>query len=129
MVRLNSPRGNQVVPDLLGEGKVGQSIAVDVAQLGSSKPEFDPPEPVLVGSDSWPTCNFVGDLVTCAQRGLLSVVQPQLQDTLLGASKDLDLEGFTCRVERLIEIVGFNDVLTACSNDEISLFQSRRCGR
>jgi hypothetical protein len=57
--------GDQLVADAPREWKVGDAVAVEMAELAAPEPELDAAEPVRRGLHAWPRPHDGGYLFTC----------------------------------------------------------------
>jgi len=61
-MRAGPALGDQLVAHATGEWQVGDSVAVQVAELAAAEPELDPAEAMGGGLDTGPRTYGVGDL-------------------------------------------------------------------
>jgi hypothetical protein len=65
MMRTSAALGDQLVADAPREGKIGDAVAVEMAELASAEPELDAAEAVRRGLHTRPRLHDRGYLFTC----------------------------------------------------------------
>jgi len=64
-MRTSATLGDQFVAHAPREWKIGDAVAVEMAELTAPEPELDAPEPVRRRLHAWPRLHEGGYLFTC----------------------------------------------------------------